>query len=456
MKLNLFALRIALASFLICTTISARAQAEGKERVVATDYPSLQAAVDALPNKRGEVYLPAGNYNLDKTLNLSQGGDNGGGTVLTGAGLATVITGVTKGQPIIDMTGASSCVLQNLTINSAMTPADAPNVGVLLARYKGGGAQENKFLNVNFNGYCKLANVYNLSSELDRFTDCTFTNWAPGADNIAFCQENYGGVASPYLGDLAGNSTTELRVEGCIFYDYGPAGPAQPGIHEMNAGGANVRIEGNASDVTIRDSYMCPPAGGYAISLGRASWGAQVERVFLDGLRIEGDRGADSPKAIIQSAYWVLPGAKPPYGAIVNGKPNALSPQTGTVVIRDCCIYSGPKTVAINAGVAHYWQIENNDFFSHAGQPVITAEALMYSSLERNKFNWDGNEDVAAPAGSVAVSANRAVGSDIQAPSRSQVVIANLSGTTIDALNEGGKRHIYTSDMIIDNAPNPK
>ena len=40
-------------------------------RVTVTDFPSLQAAVDALPEGGGEVVLPPGVYYLDKTLDLT-------------------------------------------------------------------------------------------------------------------------------------------------------------------------------------------------------------------------------------------------------------------------------------------------------------------------------------------------------------------------------------------------
>jgi hypothetical protein len=422
-------------------------------RLVATDFPNLQAAVDALPNKRGEIYLPPGTYSLGKTLDLTQKPNGGGGTVLTGAGPATIITGATKGQPLLDLTGASSCTLQSLQITSTMTPTDAPNVGVLLARNGAGSAQENRFLNVHFHGYCTVANVYNLSSELDRFSNCTFTNWAPGADNLVYCQENFADVRSPYVGKIVGNSTTEMRVEGCIFYDYGGKGAALPGLHEMLAGGANVRIQGNASDVTVRDSYISPPVGGHAVWLGRASWGAQPQRVFLDGLRIEGDNGDKSPQSIFEVAPWILPGAKPPFGAVVNGKPNALSAQASTLVIRNCAVYAGPGTVSLNAGSAHYLDVENNDFFAHPGKPIIVCDALYYSYIERNRFNFGGNEDVAVPKDSIIVQGTGSIGCDIQVPSRSQVILKKLSGTVIDALNEGGRRKRYLFDVAEEKEP---
>src|SRR6478672_199758 len=39
---------------------------------VATDYPSIQAAIDSLPDTGGTVYIPEGRYVLDKALDFTR------------------------------------------------------------------------------------------------------------------------------------------------------------------------------------------------------------------------------------------------------------------------------------------------------------------------------------------------------------------------------------------------
>ena len=117
--------------------------AQGKPpRVIANAYPSLQAAVDALPGRMGEVYLPPGNYVLEKTLDLSsKPGGYPGGIRIVGAGRSTRIIPKTKGQPAIDLTGTNHCLMESLWITAEnVTDAERPNVGLLLARNANGQA----------------------------------------------------------------------------------------------------------------------------------------------------------------------------------------------------------------------------------------------------------------------------------------------------------------------------
>ncbi|MFV0446113.1 MAG: right-handed parallel beta-helix repeat-containing protein [Planctomycetaceae bacterium] len=65
--------------------------------IEATAYPSLQAAIDALPAIGGIVHIPAGEFSLTEPLRIP--GEN---VHLTGAGPATVLKNTnTAGQPTI-------------------------------------------------------------------------------------------------------------------------------------------------------------------------------------------------------------------------------------------------------------------------------------------------------------------------------------------------------------------
>lgn len=65
--------------------------------VDATNYPSLQAAIDALPPTGGVVHLPAGTFEINEPLRITQED-----VLLAGAGTATHIKNVNQtGQPAI-------------------------------------------------------------------------------------------------------------------------------------------------------------------------------------------------------------------------------------------------------------------------------------------------------------------------------------------------------------------
>lgn len=68
-----------------------------RAEIDAARYPSLQAALDAVPEEGGIVKLPAGTFEIDKPLILSRGD-----VLLTGAGTATHIKNTNQeGQPAL-------------------------------------------------------------------------------------------------------------------------------------------------------------------------------------------------------------------------------------------------------------------------------------------------------------------------------------------------------------------
>jgi len=380
-------------------------------RVIATDYPDLQAAVDALPDRMGEVYLPAGNYVLTKTLNLSypKGGYRGG-IKLIGAGLTTRIIARTQGKPAIDLTGANHCVMQDLVISAEphrVKPADRPNVGLLLARNTdGGAAQEHRFTNVNIIGHFSIANVYNITSELVRFVGCMFINKAPGGHNLVWSSDNFAKIKSPYRGKIRTlYSNTELRIIGCTFYNWN------------DKGGSNLHMRGFTMDTTVRDCYMNPPKDGYAIYLGMSSKGGPVRDAEFVSIRVEGERAKD----IIR-----------------------IEGRAENVTIRNCALLYGEGT-ALNADAVTNLSFENNDVWNIRGwKTALRVGRLTNSRLVGNLFtfqNWGGKNPQKGPA--MVIRGERAVGSHIQAPKREMVDYRTIAGTVIDALQDGGTRRQY-------------
>jgi hypothetical protein len=96
-------------------------------RIIASDYPDLHAAVGALEGRTGEVYLPKGEYLLERTLDLSSPpGGYQGGIRLTGCGRGTRIVAKTAGQPVIDLTGTNHCIMEDLWITAENARKSAP------------------------------------------------------------------------------------------------------------------------------------------------------------------------------------------------------------------------------------------------------------------------------------------------------------------------------------------
>lgn len=425
-RARLFLAGLILFLLLYCGGSIVRAAEEASSRVNAADYPTLQAAVDALPGRTGEVYLPPGKYVLEETLNLSYGpGGYKGGIKLRGAGRRTKIIARTSGKPAIDLTGANHCVMQDLNIEAepnAVKKGNAPNVGLLLARNPdGGAAQEHRFTNVSILGAYTLANVYNITSELDRFIGCIFINKAPGSHNFVWASDNFAEIKSPYQGEIKTlYSNTELRIIGCSFYNWGGG-----------EGGTNIYMRGFTMDTTVRDSYMNPPEGGHAVRLGMSAKGGPVRSTIFEGIRIEGSN-ADG---IFR----------------VTGRAENLT-------IRNSSMFYG-QGEAVDADRLVNFVFEGNDVWNTEGwKTAMRAKELLNGRIHRNMFtfhNWGGeNPQEGDPR---VLIGQKSVGSNIQVAERSQVEIENLENTTIDALADDGVRRRYlgeaASGVVLNLAP---
>jgi len=259
----------------------ARGVGEGSAFVVATDYPSLQAAVDALPRRGGTVYLPPGNYALDKPLNLtgrttiprSEKWPHGGEFVkIIGAGRsATTISGNFDKGPIVDLTFTGYSIMKDLKISGTA------EVGILLAREKpgGGSAGGNIFENLTVSGGFKKAAVYDMGSECNRFYNCWFYSREPGGYCFYSTPRNPLGVKSTYVPECGGGCNTELKFYGCCFINSGK-------------GSVGLRIDAYSNDVTLY--------GGYFSNQGFAAIYLDGTQACLDGInikdiRIEGQWG---------------------------------------------------------------------------------------------------------------------------------------------------------------------
>ena len=252
-------------------------------RVNATDFPSLQAAVDALPPGGGEVFLPPGTYTLDKTLDLTgrntrprsaQYPHSGDFITITGSGmLNTTINGTMKNQPVIDLTDTTYCTMRDLQIIS-----NTANIGVLLAREKGNGGSNGFFTNVLIGGSYTVASVYALASEVGRWFNCYFQNTLQDGVCFIITPLNYWNVKDPFHELTTGCSNTEFKFYGCTWEAWG--------------GGKCVDLwvcGPSTSDLSIFGGYISA-TGLAGILLDGTHGGGSVATVSIDGMRIEGER----------------------------------------------------------------------------------------------------------------------------------------------------------------------
>ncbi len=280
-KHNLSGSLLVVLLLLVTAALVVAQEAPERPWVVATDYPSIQDAIWALPENGGTVYIPAGTYVITETIDLTgrttiprseQWPHGNARVVLQGAGHATRLIGRTDGQPVIDLTFSGYCMVRDLSI-----VGDNCNVGILLAREKpnGGSAGGNIFQNLGLEGRYSVATVYSMGSECNRFYNCWFYNNVPGATVFYSTPRNPAGVESPYVPGAGGGCNTDLKLYGCVIVNRGE-------------GSVGLRIEAYSNEVVIY--------GGYFSNQGFAAIYLDGTEACLDGitikqLRIEGEGG---------------------------------------------------------------------------------------------------------------------------------------------------------------------
>jgi len=242
--------------------------------IIATDYPSINAAVEAARKQNiNRVFIPAGEYDITKTINMTGRYGRNGAIILEGAGQTTILNGKTGKDPIIDLTASGYCEVNNLYINSINS-----DIGILMARRGGGSAGSHRFHSLTLHGKFRIAAVYSYNSECNRFYNCNICNeWdgEEGGDAFIFTHENIWNVKSPYLGELGRSTNTELDLYGTII---GGTGPNSVGL----------RIVGSADNINIYGGYQ--HYNGFAAIYLDGTRGA-VSNIYIDGWRIETTEG---------------------------------------------------------------------------------------------------------------------------------------------------------------------
>ena len=337
---------------------------------VATDYPSIQAAIDSLPAAGGTVYIPEGRYALDQALDLTRRNyhvllreeDKQAGRKprtnsyvhLLGAGNGTILEGRMKNGPVIDLTDSSFCTLSQLQIRS-----QTAQCGILLARPHPKNRKGvllscgwHTFYNVNIGGSYSVAAVYNQASEVDRWYGCQFSNMHPDAHCFVFTYRNFAGLVSPYAGELCDvGSNSDQRFNGCLFAHH--AGPPKD---RDNPQGATLYVQGWATDFAVTDC-------DFGVSGVKAAVWLDGERNPNNGIHIANNRFEN------KATYLVL----------ATGANNQV-----TFTGNTC---PGATRNFIRAdGTATFWEVHGNQFVRSAlpDTPPLLFENLKDSVIGRN------------------------------------------------------------------------
>jgi hypothetical protein len=257
--------------------------------VIATDYPSLQEAVNALPPTGGTIILPPGTYILDKPLDLADTYQHGEPKVTAsylfqGSGRLTTIiradfrkTKEFKDAPLIDATNGSRNVWNDVTF------AGDCNILYLSARRDTRGGGGNTFSNVFFRVEGASIGLALLGSECNRLFNCEVSVSTEDGVGIAFLPRTEFEINgkkfkafSPYVGgNLTGGSNTELRLYGTNVYSFG----------QKSVG---LYAEGSTADISIFGGYFAN--SGYSSLYFDGTRGNFGDTV-ISGLRVEGETG---------------------------------------------------------------------------------------------------------------------------------------------------------------------
>lgn len=254
------------------------APAQKPDRIVATDYPDLHAAVEAAKTLGVyHVYVPSGIHTLDKTLDLANltwdpARDKDGKMtaarnqtmIFEGAGQTTILIANTGKAPAVDLSGSHvGMTLRDFCLQTPFNDdgwQEGSNVGILLGRLRNAGgvirerddpkwksvpsAGGHSFTNVRVRGHFKTAAVYNHTSETNGFRHCHFTNTY--GDAFIFTNLHKHPVQSPKA-PLAISSNVGQYFLDCAF---------QGGVNN----GVGLRVQGG--DVTLIQCFFAAKKDG--------------------------------------------------------------------------------------------------------------------------------------------------------------------------------------------------
>lgn len=395
---------------------------------VATDYASIQAAIDSLPDTGGTVYVPEGRYVLDKALDFTRRNyhvllreDEKKAGIrprtnqyvhLMGAGNGTILEGRMKEGPVIDMTDSSFCSISQLQVQSR-----SAQCGILLARPNPKNRKGvllscgwHTFYSVNVGGSYSVAAVYNQASEVDRWFGCQFSNTHADAHVFVFTYRNFGKIVSPYAGELCEvGSNADQRLNGCLFFHH-----PDTAADKNNPQGATIYVQGWAEDFTLADCDF-----GVSATVKAAIW-LDGERNPCKGMHLTNNRIENKATHLLLATGYTL-----------------LVDFTGNTC-------PGAQLSHIEStGKAEYWTVARNQLL-HGQTPGVPT--MQFATLSRSTIdhNWCDPKD--APGQSEPTPQVKVTGdceeAEVMVPGR-EAFQGNLVRSRLVALNDQGVRREY-------------
>lgn len=147
---------------------------------------ALQSAINyTLTTTNRHLYMPAGTYNINGTINLQSAV---GGLVIEGdaIGKSIILERGAAGYPIIDAINATRITFRNLEITRA--DATVPSCAILYGRSDNSiSSGEHVFDRLYVHGTFSAAALFGISSEVNTFNDCIFSNDAAATNTLVYC-----------------------------------------------------------------------------------------------------------------------------------------------------------------------------------------------------------------------------------------------------------------------------
>lgn len=225
----------------------------GSTWINAKDYPTIQAAVDAVPSTGGTVYIPAGTYTASTVPAFAGVTLSTAGTVLQGEGWGNTILSTTSTTAHLVSIDASACRVVDLSLqgpNSAGT-----GYGIYVNPSGADPLYYTTIERISTDGTASYALYIKAVCVMVKVANCVFADSKAGG--------------SVYSSNEGNGGSTMLEFDGCLFAgpSYGANGNLTKGVVHVE-GGATHTFKGcgfqtpNASD----DTYLS--LGNFTYNVG--------------------------------------------------------------------------------------------------------------------------------------------------------------------------------------------
>lgn len=265
-----------------------------------TSSPSLQ-------HQGVGLYVPAGSYNIETTLDMTYSGTSSGlGTQYYGLSIfgadrtQSRLVGKTDGSPIIDLTGSPRGQIHNLYLDTSTS--SYPSCAILTARNQNNGfAGGHTFEDITIFGYYTKYAVVMISSECNTFKEVTVNNFYDGAGCLFMGQMVPSGITSPYISTIGTvGGSTRNRFHNCDFLEHGSTSgnclefydidtTIFAGCYTKSKAGVAFLISGSTANLNISD-IRDESEGSYFLKIAE---NITLDCLFITGRSSRGFRGDD-------------------------------------------------------------------------------------------------------------------------------------------------------------------